>query len=74
MNCRSEISKYLVQWDKEETFGRSYAGGDVSHSDASEWSSVVTGTHHQVRTESEYIMVDITTMPPVHRTTRTKYY
>lgn len=42
------MSKYLVQWDKEENFDRSYAGGDVSHSDASGWSSVVTDTQYQV--------------------------
>lgn len=46
---RSAITKYLVEWDKEEDFGRSQVGGDVSHADAAEWSEVVEGTEYQVR-------------------------
>lgn len=46
---RSGVSKYLVQWEKEESFGRSQAGGDVSHADAAGWSAVVVDTHYQVR-------------------------
>lgn len=46
--ARSGVSKYLVQWDKEDNFERSQAGGDVSHADAAEWSSVVVDTQYQV--------------------------
>lgn len=46
---RSGVSKYLVQWEKEESFDRSKVGGDVSHADAAEWSAVVVDTQYQVR-------------------------
>lgn len=45
---RSGVSKYLVQWDKETNFGRSQAGGEVSHADAAQWSEVVADTQYQV--------------------------
>lgn len=46
---RSGVSKYLVQWDKENTFGRSQTGGEVSHADAAQWSEVVADTQYQVQ-------------------------
>lgn len=46
---RSGVSKYLVQWDKDNTFGRSQTGGEVSHADAAQWSEVVADTQHQVQ-------------------------
>lgn len=47
--ARSEVSKYLVQWDKEASFLRSVAGGETSHADAADWSAVVVGNSYQVR-------------------------
>lgn len=47
---RSGVSKYLVQWDKDKSFGGSRAGGEVSHEDAAGWSAVVIDTQYQVRT------------------------
>lgn len=46
---RSAITKYLVQWDKEENFGRSQVGVGVTHANAAEWSEVVVDTKYQVR-------------------------
>lgn len=46
---RSGVTKYLVQWDKENSFGRSQAGGEISHAAAAEWSAVVVDTQYQVR-------------------------
>lgn len=46
---RWDISKYLVQWDKEENFGRSQVGVGVTHANAAEWSEVVVDTQYQVR-------------------------
>lgn len=57
-SARSGVSKYLVQWDKERSFGRSQAGGVVSHADAAEWSAVVTDTHYQVKKREIYIARD----------------
>lgn len=47
--ARSGVGKYVVQWDKERNFGRSQAGGAVSHADAAGWTAVVTDTHYQVK-------------------------
>lgn len=61
---RSGVSKYLVQWDKEENFGRSHAGADISHADATEWSSVVRVTKYQVRRNREDIFPCVSESPP----------
>lgn len=47
LTARWKVTKYLVQWDKDDGFGRSYAGGDVSHADAARWSVVVEDTRYQ---------------------------
>lgn len=44
---RASVTKYLVQWDKEDDFRRSYIGGETSHADAARWSAVVNDTKYQ---------------------------